>query len=473
MATYYPTIGLEIHAELNTASKMFCGCKNDAHETVPNTNVCPVCLAHPGTLPVPNKEAIKKVIQVGLAVDGEIADFTEFDRKNYFYPDIPKGYQISQYKYPLVQHGSLLGFDITRIHLEEDTGTSIHQEGKSLVDYNRAGVPLMELVTEPVLHSADDAMRFAKELRLLLRELDVSNADMELGNMRVEVNISISPDKDKLGTKVEIKNLNSFSVVGKAIDYEIARMTKLHDEGRANEIVQETRGWSDENQNTFSQRTKENSDDYRYFPDPDIPKFYISELFNLDEIKAGLPELPWKLRARYEVDLKLNPEIGEFFLAEPVLRKYFEAGAELEPDLEMIKLMANYIKSDFVGLSLSQSMTHEDIIKQLPVVRFLNLLKLYRAGSLSSRGVKDLLVVMMNDDREPDVLAKELGYIQVQDESALNAIIDTVIAENVAQWEDYKNGKDALLQFMIGMAMKASKGSGNPAKFKELFEAKK
>jgi aspartyl-tRNA(Asn)/glutamyl-tRNA(Gln) amidotransferase subunit B len=269
---YKATIGLEIHAELNTNTKMFSPAKNDADETDPNVNVHPIDLAHPGTLPVPNKKAIEYMIRIGLAVGGNISDFTEFDRKNYFYPDIPKGYQISQFAYPIVSNGTLAGVELTRIHLEEDTGTSKHDQGDfSLVDFNRAGLPLMELVTEPVIHSAEQAVLFAKQLQLLLRYLGAGNANMEKGEMRVEANISVS-DTDELGTKVEIKNLNSFKVVEKSIAYEIKRMIALHEEGKGNEIIQETRGWDEASDRTFSQRIKESSDDYRYFPEPDIPK---------------------------------------------------------------------------------------------------------------------------------------------------------------------------------------------------------
>jgi aspartyl-tRNA(Asn)/glutamyl-tRNA(Gln) amidotransferase subunit B len=269
---YYTTIGLEIHAELNTNSKMFCGCINNPDEKTPNINICPVCMAHPGTLPVINKKAVENVIKVGLAIKANIADFTEFDRKNYFYPDIPKSYQISQYKFPIVSGGNLNGVDITRIHLEEDTATSKHDKGDySLVDFNRAGVPLMELVTEPVIHGAKQAGDFGRELQLLLKYLGVSNANMEKGEMRVELNISISDDLHKLGTKVEVKNINSFRAMERAAEYEIKRMSKLLDEGKGEEIVQETRGWDENKQITFSQRRKENANDYRYFPDPDLP----------------------------------------------------------------------------------------------------------------------------------------------------------------------------------------------------------
>ena len=287
---YIPTIGLEIHAELKTQTKMFCNSKNDPDEERPNVNVCPICMGHPGTLPVINKEAVRHVLKVGVAVSGKLADFTEFDRKNYFYPDIPKGYQISQYKYPLVTGGKLNGVDITRIHLEEDTATSLHEEGDySLVDFNRAGVPLMELVTEPVIHSAKEAGDFARELQLLLRYLGVSEANMEKGEMRVEANISVIQDsrfKNKeLGTKVEVKNLNSFKAVERAIEYEVKRHSEILENG--GKLFQETRGWDELKQQTYSQRVKEESHDYRYFPDPDLPKLMLNEIpeFSLGNLK--------------------------------------------------------------------------------------------------------------------------------------------------------------------------------------------
>jgi aspartyl-tRNA(Asn)/glutamyl-tRNA(Gln) amidotransferase subunit B len=280
MSEYRATIGLEIHAELNTHAKMFCSCKNDPDEDRPNTNICPVCTAQPGTLPVVNMQAVEHVLRVGKAVGAQLADFTEWDRKNYFYPDIPKGYQITQYKYPLVSGGSLAGVALTRIHLEEDTGSSRHDMGDfSVVDYNRAGVPLMELVTEPVIHDAETAMRFGKELQLLLRTLGASEANMEKGQMRVEVNISISKT-DAFGTKVEVKNINSFSAAGAAIAYEMARQEAALESGE--KIVQETRGWDENTGKTFSQRKKESANDYRYFPDPDITKLVCNEVFGKD-----------------------------------------------------------------------------------------------------------------------------------------------------------------------------------------------
>src|SRR3989344_7843479 len=360
---YTPTIGLEIHAELKTATKMFCNSKNDPDESRPNVNVCPVCMGNPGTLPVVNKEAVKSVLKVGLALGGELADFTEFDRKNYFYPDIPKGYQISQYKYPFVSGGELNSVKITRIHLEEDTATSLHSDATSyklpatsLLDFNRAGVPLMELVTEPVIHSAKEAADFAREFQLLLRYLGVAEANMEKGEMRVEANISItrsdlSPDlrSDLLGTKVEVKNLNSFKVVEKAIEYEIKRQTKILEEGE--KIAQETRGWDEQKGETFSQRQKEESHDYRYFPEPDIPKMKLSEFpeFSIEALKKELPELPKAKRERYTKDFEIKKNDIEIFIQNKKLAEFFEVVAKILGEKKLIQLSANYIINDGVN----------------------------------------------------------------------------------------------------------------------------
>ncbi|MDE2173652.1 MAG: Asp-tRNA(Asn)/Glu-tRNA(Gln) amidotransferase subunit GatB, partial [Patescibacteria group bacterium] len=265
---YRPTIGLEIHAELKTRTKMFCDSANNPDETRRNVNICPICMAHPGTLPVINREAVRHILRIGVAVGGTIADFSEFDRKSYFYPDIPKGYQISQYEHPLVTGGKLAGVDITRVHLEEDTARSIHTDGKSLVDFNRAGIPLMELVTEPVIRDAETAGRFARELQLLLRTLGAGEANLEKGEMRIEANISVSSEEGKFGTKVEVKNINSFRSVERAIAFEVERQTALLEKGE--KVAQATRGWNEAKQETFHQRLKEGSADYRYFPEPDL-----------------------------------------------------------------------------------------------------------------------------------------------------------------------------------------------------------
>lgn len=472
--TYYPTIGLEVHAELATATKMFCACKNDADEIRPNVNTCPVCMAHPGTLPVPNKTAIESVIKVGLAInDGieNIANFSEFDRKNYFYPDIPKGYQISQYKYPIVSGGELGGVKITRIHLEEDTGSNKHTDGDesaanfSLVDFNRAGVPLMELVTEPVIHDAETAMNFGKELQLLLRTLGVAHANMEKGEMRVELNISISDKPDVFGTKVEVKNINSFSVVGKAAAYEIDRMIGLYEAGRQDEIVQETRGWNDQKQMTYSQRRKENSNDYRYFPDPDLSKMYLHEMFDLQALKATLPELPWQKRARYANDYGIKAEDIESYVTDKTLGEYFEYVASQLGDKELVKTASNYLTSDLLGLfAKNPSLNYPSCD------HFVKLITMNGEGKLSSRGVKDILAIIVEQDQDPEIVANEKGLIQQNDTGALEAVAQKILDANPEKVAEYKSGKEAMLMFFVGQIMKETKGSANPQLVQEILK---
>ena len=414
---YFPTVGLEIHAELRTKSKMFCSCKNDPFNAEPNTLICEVCTAQPGTLPAVNKEAVKSVLKVSLAINGDMADFSEFDRKNYFYPDIPKAYQISQFKYPLNSNGELAGVKITRIHLEEDTASSSHKNNFSLVDFNRAGVPLMELVTEPVIYDAKTAMNFAKELQLLLRTLGVSYANLEKGEMRIEANISISEkgnfemfngDFSKLGVKTEVKNLNSFKIVGSAIDFEIQRQIKVLESGK--EIVQETRGWDENKSVTFSQRKKENSDDYRYFPDPDIPKYKISEIkeFSKKILSKEMPELPWKKRERYNKIFGLNLNQIEFFLQNPKYDKLFSEVSENISGNKSYKLASNYISTDIVGLEKNEEGNFENFTAE----KIVELIKMIEDGELSSRGAKDVLAIIFKDGGNSKEVAEKNNLIQ-------------------------------------------------------------
>ncbi len=463
MSEYIPTIGLEIHAELKTKTKMFCNSRNDPEEKRPNVNICPVCMAHPGTLPVINREAVKHVIKVGLALGGTIADFTEFDRKNYFYPDIPKGYQISQYKYPLVSGGSLNSVQITRVHLEEDTARSTHDRGDyTLIDFNRAGIPLMELVTEPVIRSAEEASSFARELQLLLRYLGAGDANMEKGEMRVEANISVSKT-DEYGTKVEVKNLNSFKVVEKAIAYEIERQIETLESG--GKVSQETRGWDDAKQETFPQREKESSHDYRYFPDPDLPKLKISEIseFAPEVLRKELPELSWEKRARFLEKYGLKEESTELFVQNNELGNFFEnVVAGKEPDF--VKLASNYITSDLMALLKGNAEW------KLPVEEsFSRLITMVKNGKLSSRGAKDVLDILYKEGGDPEEIAKERGLMQESDEGKLKEIVEKIIDANSGAVKEYKNGKEASLQFLIGQGMKEAKGSANPSMLKELF----
>lgn len=463
-----PTIGLEIHAELSTRTKMFCDSRNDPKEERPNVNICPVCMAHPGTLPVINKEAVRHVVRLGVAVGGTIADYTEFDRKNYFYPDIPKGYQISQYAYPLVTGGALSGVAITRVHLEEDTARSQHDQGEgTLIDFNRAGVPLMELVTEPVIHDAATAGRFARELQLLLRTLGASEANMEEGQMRIEANISVSRDST-FGTKVEVKNINSFRAVEKAIEHEIARQIEVLEGG--GKVIQETRGWDDPRGVTFAQRKKESSHDYRYFPDPDLPKLKLSEVEGLDaaSVRAALPELPWEKRERY-LALGLKADDADMFAREKAFGAFFDALMGLTEDAEALRAAANYLASDMAGLIAADAGSAAWLMRTESPKEFALLIGLVRAGKLSSRGAKDTLALMVQEGKGPEELAEREGLYQKSDTGELSKLVAQVIDENPSVVAEYKNGKAASLQFLIGQSMKLSRGSGNPQALRELL----
>jgi aspartyl-tRNA(Asn)/glutamyl-tRNA(Gln) amidotransferase subunit B len=463
MKSYMPTIGLEIHAELKTATKMFCGSRNAPHDAEPNTHVCPICMGHPGTLPTINKEAVRQVLMVGVALEGTLASFTEFDRKNYFYPDIPKGYQISQYLHPLVAGGELSGVAITRVHLEEDTARSLHDQGVgSIVDYNRAGVPLMELVTEPVMHDAKTAGDFARELQLLLRTLGVSDANMERGEMRVEANISVS-DSDAFGTKVEVKNLNSFRAVERAIEYEVKRQSDLLYKGE--EVAQETRGWDENKGKTFSQRSKETADDYRYFPEPDLPKLDITSIDLFSRIAEEIPELPAKKRERYG-NLGLSREAVEVIISDALTAAFFDETAEkLQGDAAAIKLVGNYLTSDVPALLAAR----KERLRREHVGQFADLIALAAAGTITSRVAKDLLPEVLFEGLDAKEAIADRGLAQQHSTDALLPVIRQVIEENPGPVAEYKAGKETVMQFLIGQGMKLTKGSANPATLGELF----
>jgi len=470
---YESTIGLEIHTELKTKTKMFCDCLNDPDEKHPNINVCPICLAHPGVLPMINKKAVEAVLKLGLALNSQIPETSKFDRKNYFYPDLPKGYQISQYDKPLVIGGELNGVQLTRIHLEEDTGRLVHSpDGKSsLVDFNRAGVPLMELVTEPDIKTGKQAVDFAQELQLILRYLEISDADMEKGQMRVEVNISVSKSSER-GTKVEIKNLNSFRSVGEAIDYEIKRQTELLEKGE--KIKQETRGWDDINKKTISQRSKEEAHDYRYFPEPDLPPMDLttSDVVNLENLKIEIPELPAQKRERFIKEYSLSNEQAETLVNDRHLAEYFEESvSELTEEVgdknKNVQLLFNYLSSDIRGLINEQKIS----IKELNITpeNFADLIVLISSGEISSRSAKDILREMFLTGLDPRQIIEQKGLKQVSDEGSLKQTIEEIIKENPKAVEDFKKGKGNALQFLIGQAMAKLKGKGNPDILRKLF----
>jgi len=468
MSIYTPTIGLEVHAELKTKTKMFCESPNNPDETTPNVNVCPICMGHPGTLPVINKEAVRNVLKMGLALEGGIADYTEFDRKNYFYPDLPKGYQISQYAFPLVCGGSLAGVAVTRVHLEEDTARSMHERGNySVVDFNRAGIPLMELVTDPVIHDAATAGRFARELQLLIRSLGIGEANMEKGQMRVEANISVSRDNNK-GTKVEVKNLNSFRSVERAILFEIERQTRLLEEG--GRVVQETRGWDEGKQETYSQRIKEESHDYRYFPDPDLPKLQLSTVpeCSAAQLRQEMPELPAERRARYQL-LGIEDQAVETLVYDAKLGNFFDAIVNAGLKKEEINRGVNYLVSDTLGILKGVGKTTEDIVCSPEA--FADLIAMLGDEKISSRGAKDILPVLLLKGGSPEAIARDKQLMQVSDAGALEKVALQIIAAHPKVAEEYKEGKEASLQFLIGQGMKETKGSASPTALRDALIA--
>jgi aspartyl-tRNA(Asn)/glutamyl-tRNA(Gln) amidotransferase subunit B len=486
---YKPILGLEIHVELKTKTKMFCSCLNDPDERHPNINVCPICLAHPGTLPVINKKAVEAVLKLGAVLSGEISQASKFDRKNYFYPDLPKGYQISQYDKPLVLGGELNGVKLRRVHLEEDAARLLHRDGESLVDFNRASIPLMELVTEPDIKNGEEAVKFAQELRLVLRYLGISDADMERGQMRVEANISLqrkleiqNPKSEtnpksqiqnsKLGTKVEIKNLNSFRAVGEAIDYEIKRQTEILEKGE--KIVHETRGWNEAKKITVSQRSKEEAHDYRYFPEPDLPPMDVSR-FDLEKIKSEIPELPAQKRERFAREYGLKPEQLEIFIEDRGFGDYFEESvSELlseigeENKFQNIQVLFNYLASDIRGLINELKIDIGNL--NISPENFADLVVLVVKGDISSRIAKDLIKEMRTDGLDPRQIIKEKGWSQISDEQEIKKTVLEVINGNPSVVEDYKKGKQRVIQFLIGQAMSKLGGRGKPEIIEKLFK---
>ena len=417
-------------------------------------------------MPVINKEAVKHVLKVGIAVGGKLADGSEFDRKNYFYPDIPKGYQISQYKHPLVSGGELVGVKLTRIHLEEDTAKSSHAEGSersegySLVDFNRAGVPLLELVTEPVMHSGEEVSMFGKELQILLQTLGVSDANMEKGEMRLEANISVS-HSDKLGTKVEVKNLNSFRSAERAAIYEIKRQIESLEKGGT--ISQETRGWDEAKQATFSQRSKEDSHDYRYFPDPDLPKLKLSEAMGFDEkfLRLHVKETPNEKRKRFKKDYGIKDGDINFYVQNVELGELFENAAKIIPEKKDLQLLSNYIVSDIMSLGAA--------VYKIKPESIASVVKMIISGELSSRGAKNIIEILADEGGDPKIIAKNKGFIQKNDELELDLIVKNVVTQNQQAVGEYKAGKLSALQFLVGQGMKATGGSANPNVLKELI----
>jgi aspartyl-tRNA(Asn)/glutamyl-tRNA(Gln) amidotransferase subunit B len=470
-------IGLECHVELSTATKMFCGCRNGFGDE-PNTNVCPVCLGHPGTLPVPNREAIASIVKIGLALDSTIAPHSLFHRKNYFYPDMPKDFQISQYDLPICVGGHLdvdvdgatRRIGITRVHMEEDTGKTthgsasgrIHEAEFALVDYNRAGVPLVECVSEPDMRSPDEAGAYLRELRATLEALDVSDVRMEEGSLRCDANISLRPaGQDALGTKVEIKNMNSVRSMERALNFEIARQTKALENGEA--IVQETRHWDEDAGATKSMRSKEEAFDYRYFPEPDIPPLEPEPAW-IEEIRASLPELPRARRDRYASELGLKPEVARVLVGDRASTDLFERTIALDVDE---KAAANWITQDLAGLLHK----HAVYPGESPVTpeHLADLIRLVADGTVSGAGAKQTLEDAVATGDGIEAIVDRLGLRQVSDAGELGAIVDAVIEEHQDAVEQFRGGKDGAIGFLVGQVMKKTANAANPHVAQELL----
>ncbi len=498
MGKYRPTIGMEVHVELATKSKMFCGCKNGmGQEMSPNKNICPICTGQPGAIPVPNAQAIEFTVRAGLALGCHIAKESKFDRKNYFYPDLPKGYQISQFDQPICSHGfleftlrsddgSVTGTErvgITRIHLEEDTGKLTHQGMNTLVDFNRACVPLMELVTDPDINSAIEAKRFCEDLRLLFRYLEISPADMEKGQMRCEANISLyEVGKDPLsGTKVELKNLNSFKAVERGIDYEIGRQTDILESGGT--VHQETRGWDEKKGITFSQRSKEDAHDYRYFPEPDILPFTFEEAY-VNTLRDKLPELPTEKRNRFVRQFGLKLENASILVANKEMAGYFEnVASELENWMKesghkfneentqkLYRLAANYILTELAKKVAGTEKGMEEL--KISPENFAELIKIVYEGEINSSAAQTVLEEMFLTGADPSHVIDEKGLAQTSDEGELGIIIDNVLEKNPGPVEEYRNGKDNVIKFLVGQVMMATKGSANPGVVMKILKEK-
>ncbi|HAI74285.1 MAG TPA: Asp-tRNA(Asn)/Glu-tRNA(Gln) amidotransferase subunit GatB [Candidatus Moranbacteria bacterium] len=487
MTKYISVIGMEVHVELKTESKMFCGCKNGlGMEAEPNINICPICTAQPGTLPAPNQKAIKFTQLAGLALNCKLNLYSKFDRKNYFYPDIPKGYQISQYDQPLCKEGFLevsgKKIGITRIHLEEDTGKLVHPKGAdySLVDFNRAGVPLMELVTEPDIETAEEARIFCQKLQQICRYLKISDADMEKGHMRCEVNISLhKKGKEKLsGVKVEVKNINSFKFVEKAIAYEIKRQTELLEKGE--KITQETRGWDSNRNITVSQRKKESAHDYRYFPEPDIPPFKFTAEY-MENLKRKLPELPNQKEKRFMEEYNLSQENADVIIVDSSLAEYFEniiseirekIGCQeiVSDDKKCVKLAANYMVSELQKHLVKNNHKVGDI--KITPENYAELIGIIADGKINSSAAQSVLEEMYRTGGDPSQIIEAKNLTQMSDMGDLEKIVEEVLTKNQKSVADYKSGKENALKFLVGQVMKESKGKANPNIASELLRKK-
>ncbi len=480
MAEWETVIGLECHVELSTRTKMFCGCRNE-FGAEPNTLTCPVCLGHPGSLPVPNREAIARIVKVGVALGSEIAPHSLFHRKNYFYPDMPKNYQISQYDLPVcvgghldveLPDGSTKRVGITRVHMEEDTGKTahgsasgrIHEAESALIDYNRAGVPLVECVSEPDMRAPEEAAAYLRELRALLESLDVSDVRMEEGSLRCDANVSVRPvGTDALGVKVEIKNMNSVRSLERALAFEVDRQVAALEAREP--LVQETRHWDEDSGTTKTMRSKEEAFDYRYFPEPDIPALEPDEAW-IEEIRRSLPELPRARRTRYTEGLGLKAEVARVLVADRAATGLFEETVALgaEPAAS-----ANWITQDLAGLRNEVIVADADAEPTVGPRHIADLVALVADGTLSGAGAKRALEEAFQTGAAIADIVEERGLRQVSDAGELGAVVDRVLAENEDAARKFRDGNESVIGFLVGQVMKASGGSANPTLAQELL----
>lgn len=445
-------IGLEVHLQLNTRSKIFCSCPV-RFGTSPNTQTCPVCLGLPGSLPVLNKEALKKAVKLCLALKCQISKEIRFDRKNYFYPDLPKGYQISQYSQPIGTNGRLKGIGIRRVHLEEDAGKLIHTSEGSLVDYNRAGIPLLEIVSEPEIATPQQAYEYLICLKSICEYIDISDCNMEEGSLRCDANISVAKEGEGLGTKVELKNMNSFHGVERALRYEQTRQEKVLRSG--GEVVQETRLWDAQRQITLPMRSKEEANDYRYFPEPDLPIFFISDQM-IEQIKEEMPELPEKRRERFKREYALPEYDADLLTREKEMADYFERCVELFPQP---KTVSNWIMRDILSYLNAHKKEWKDLC--LSPERFSELLRILERKEISINMGREVLTEMINTHKRAEEIIRERGLLQVSDEKKLAEVVERVIKANPRSVEDFSRGKEKALMFLVGQVMRETKGRAN------------
>lgn len=461
---YEVIIGLEVHAELSTKTKIYCGCTTEFGGS-PNTHCCPVCTGMPGALPVLNEKVVEYAVRAGLATSCEIARYSKQDRKNYFYPDLPKAYQISQFDLPLCQHGKLevdvdgkkKEIGITRIHIEEDAGKLVHDNytGGTLVDLNRACVPLIEIVSEPDMRSAEDAVAYVEKLKGILEYIGVSDCKMQEGSLRADVNLSLRPvGQEKFGTRTETKNLNSFRAIARAIQFEIERQKEVLEAGGV--IYQETRRWDDEKGEGYAMRTKEDAHDYRYFPEPDLLPINLSEEY-IQNIKDTLPELPESRRKRYVEEMKLPDYDAGIITSSKALSDFFEAATK---ECGNAKAVSNWIMVDVIRIAKEKGIEYTEL--PFTATQLAELIKLIDKGTISSKIAKEVFEVMVEEGKDPEKIVAEKGLVQISDEKAIKEVVDKIMAANPSSIADYKAGKDRALGFLVGQCMKEMKGKGNP-----------